>query len=550
LTQSVSPNTVFRIEFFASDPVVSFVPFSINDEGEFFLGSTNVTTDASGHASFDVTLPVKSVGGQIITATATDPDGNTSEFSAGLFLMGASGRTDPRTYPSLISIKGSTGIVTLTGVSLPSAPFQANPGQTLAVVTPFPGFTGEVHRAVGDLNGDAIPDVVYAPGSGMSPLIHIVDGSTQATINNFYAFDPKFKGGVYVALADVNGDGVLDLIVAAGAGGAPEVKVINGTKLRSILPNSEVPASDLLADFYAYDPHFKGGVTVAAADLNCDGHADIITGAGPGGASLVKIIDGTKLHQLQSNSEIANSALISQFDAYSPSFSGGVFVAVGDVNDDGVPDVITGPGAGPSQQVKVIDGTKLNVLNGAEISDSALLGQFYAFGPKFKGGVRVDAVDVNRDGHADIVLGAGGGTEIKVVDGSMVGAIIGQPPPSAILLDFMLDLSSPTGLPTPMPLPSGLQVPPPGAAPAALVDAVFGSTNLGSQAGLSPDIGAVDLSKINTDPTNDFPIGRTLRDDVTDAMFQLVTGNDGLHGSLVEFPYIGRPSSRPGWPKA
>jgi len=548
LTQSVSPNTVFRIEFFANDPVAPTVPgvFGGPGQGQFFLGFTNVTTDASGHASFDVTLPVKAVAGQTITATATDPNGNTSEFSTGLLMMGASGRTDPRVYPSLISINGSIGIVTLTGVTLPSAPFQAAPGQTLAVVTPFPAFTGEIHRAVGDLNGDGIPDVVYAPGSGMSPLIHIVDGSSQATINNFYAFDPKFKGGIYVALADVNGDGIPDLIVAEGAGGAPEVKVIDGTKLSQIAPNTLVPASDLLADFYAFDPHFKGGVTVAGVDLNGDGHAEIITGAGTG--SLVKIIDGTKLHQLQKNGEIANSALLSQFNAFGPKFQGGVFVAVGDVNGDGVPDVIVGAGAGgQGPLVKVIDGTKINVLNGGEISNSALLGQFFAFSPTFKGGVRVDAVDVNGDGRADIVLGAGGGTEIKVVDGSVVGTITGQPPPSAILLDFTLDLSSPTGLPTPMPLSSGLQLfSQLGTAAAALVDSVFASSVLGSQTGLSPDIGTVDLSKIYTDPTNALPHGRTLRDDVTDATFQLLTGNDGLDGSLVEFPYIGRPKSPPG----
>jgi hypothetical protein len=403
-------------------------------------------------------------------------------------------------------------------------------------VTPFPGFAGEVHRAVGDLTGDAIPDIVYAPGSGMSSLIHIVDGSSQATINNFYAFDPKFKGGVNVALADVNGDGILDLIVAEGAGGAPEVKVIDGTKLSQISPNTLVPASDLLADFDAYDPRFKGGVTVAAADFNADGHADIVTGtgpnAGPGGGPLVKVIDGTKLGQLQTNSEIANSALISQFDAYSPSFSGGVFVAVGDVNGDGVPDVITGPGAGPSQHVKIIDGTKLNLVTKGQISDAALLGQFYAFVTKFTGGVRVDAVDVNGDGLADIVLGAGGGTEIKVVDGSMVGTIVGQPGPSAILLDFTLDLSFPLGLPTPMPLPSGLQAPSIMAAlsqasntmngaqlspmpsnnqsqtamptHAALVDSVFSSSIRGPHTGLVPDILTVDLN-------------------LTDAVFQLLT---------------------------
>ncbi|HEY2103349.1 MAG TPA: DVUA0089 family protein [Chthoniobacterales bacterium] len=48
-------------------------------EGQTFLGSTNVTTDGSGNASFDVTIPQAATK---VTSTATDPSGNTSEFSA------------------------------------------------------------------------------------------------------------------------------------------------------------------------------------------------------------------------------------------------------------------------------------------------------------------------------------------------------------------------------------------------------------------------------------------------------------------------------------
>ncbi len=69
--------TDFRLEFFANavcDP-------SGNGEGETLLGSTMVTTDGSGNASFMVTLPATVAVGQFITATATDPNNNTSEFS-------------------------------------------------------------------------------------------------------------------------------------------------------------------------------------------------------------------------------------------------------------------------------------------------------------------------------------------------------------------------------------------------------------------------------------------------------------------------------------
>ena len=72
-----APNTEFRLEFFsnsACDP-------SGHGEGETFLGATTVTTDGGGNVGFTVTLVNSATVGHFVTATATDPDGNTSEFS-------------------------------------------------------------------------------------------------------------------------------------------------------------------------------------------------------------------------------------------------------------------------------------------------------------------------------------------------------------------------------------------------------------------------------------------------------------------------------------
>jgi CSLREA domain-containing protein len=80
LTQTVSPNTTFRVEFFASHPD----PAGGQAEGETFIGSANVTTNGSGTVSFSPTFNVTLTATQTVTATATDPTGNTSEFSAGV----------------------------------------------------------------------------------------------------------------------------------------------------------------------------------------------------------------------------------------------------------------------------------------------------------------------------------------------------------------------------------------------------------------------------------------------------------------------------------
>jgi hypothetical protein len=146
------------------------------------------------------------------------------------------------------------------------------------------------------------------------------------------SFAQSFQGGVRVAAGDVNSDGVADIITAAGPGGGPHVKVFDGR------------SGGELRSFFAYDPAFKGGVFVAAGDVNGDGRADIVTGAGAGAGPHVKVFDG------------ATGAELRSFMAYGPAFTGGVFVAAGDVNGDGAADIITGAGAGGGPHVKVFDG--------------------------------------------------------------------------------------------------------------------------------------------------------------------------------------------------
>jgi len=83
-----------------------------------------------------------------------------------------------------------------------------------------------------------------------------------------------------VATADVDGDGVPDIIAATGQGGGPRVRVFSGVD------------GSILKDFFAYETNFRGGVFVAAADVNHDGKADIITGTEQGGGPRLTVFDG------------------------------------------------------------------------------------------------------------------------------------------------------------------------------------------------------------------------------------------------------------------
>lgn len=252
--------------------------------------------------------------------------------------------------------------------------FDATTGALLHELDPFPGFDGEVRLARGDINGDSFPDMVAGAGVGGGPHVRVFDGKDARELSSFLAFDPRFTGGIFVAAADVNNDGFDDVVVGAGAGGGPHVKVFSGRD------------GQVLFSFFAYAPTFAGGVNVAAGDTNADGNADVITGAGPGGGPHVKVFSG------------ANGALIQSYFAYDPAFHGGVFVAAVDVNHDGTEDVVTGAGAGGGPHVKVFSGP-----------DASLLRSFLAFDSLFRGGVRVGAVDWDENGDDELLLGAGPG---------------------------------------------------------------------------------------------------------------------------------------------
>jgi hypothetical protein len=122
--------------------------------------------------------------------------------------------------------------------------------------------------------------------------------------------------------------------------------------------------------FFAYGPGFSGGARVAACDLTGDGVPDVVTGAGPGGGPHVRAFDGVDGAPL--------AGTIGSFFPYDGGFTGGVFVGCGDVNKDGVPDVITGAGAGGGPHVRAFSGV-----------DAADLFNALVFAPGFTGGVFV-----------------------------------------------------------------------------------------------------------------------------------------------------------------
>jgi hypothetical protein len=205
-------------------------------------------------------------------------------------------------------------------------------------VQPFePAFTGGVFVSAGDLTGDGVPDLIVTPDEGGGPRVQVYDGKTFAKVADFFGIDdPKFRGGARTAVGDINGDGVPDLIVAAGFGGGPRLAVYDGKSATSGRPVR------LFNDFFVFEQTLRNGVFVTAGDLNGDGFADVIVGGGPGGGPRVLALSGKDL----TTSGSANPVQLANFFAGDPTSRGGVRVAAKDLDGDNRADLVTGAGAG------------------------------------------------------------------------------------------------------------------------------------------------------------------------------------------------------------
>src|SRR5439155_1514533 len=139
----------------------------------------------------------------------------------------------------------------------------------------------------------------------------------------------------------------------------------------------------VLTSFFAFGGA-SNGVYVAAGDISGDGRADILVGSGAGVPGGVQVLLGD------------NGALLGPLYPFGPGYVGGVTVASGDVNGDGVDDIALGTATGAAN---------IEVFAGRTI---ALLANFQAFGGGTHG-VNLALADLNGDGRADLVAGAGAG---------------------------------------------------------------------------------------------------------------------------------------------
>lgn len=174
-----------------------------------------------------------------------------------------------------------------------------------------------VNLALHDINGDGNKEITTVPGFGGEPYIRVFDQQGRFLNTGFFAFDKKFRGGVNIAVGDVNHDGEAEIVASTGMGGTSQVKIF------------QMDGKLINGSLLAYDKKFRGGASVAVGDTDGDGRAEIITGSGSGMKPLVRIFNGRSLQFKK------------EFLAYDASRTSGIRVVANDLDGNNQVEIIT-----------------------------------------------------------------------------------------------------------------------------------------------------------------------------------------------------------------
>ena len=243
-----------------------------------------------------------------------------------------------------------------------------------------------VNVAAGDTNNDGIDEIITGAGPGAVYGPHVRGFNAMGTPIpglSYLAYGTN-KYGVNVTLGDIDGDGNDEIVTGAGPG------AVFGPHVRGWNVDGGAPTSIGGISYFAYGTP-KWGVNVACGDIDGDGYDEIVTGAGPGS------VYGPHVRGWNYDDDSIASIGGVSFLAYGTN-EFGVNVGCGDIDGDGIDEIITGPGPGvvfgPHIRAWNYDGSgPVSPISG--VSFFAYDGMLY--------GARVAALDVDDDGIDEIL---------------------------------------------------------------------------------------------------------------------------------------------------
>jgi uncharacterized delta-60 repeat protein len=349
---------------------------------------------------------------------AVDSEGRIDVAGVGNGLKGVVFRVEGRTgLPTRLAVGGA--VSANANVYTPSGGAYSNPPAITTPANVFPGYSGEVRVATADVNGDGVPDVVEVTGPGAPTRMAVVDGKTHQPI--VPATDPfgdaNFAAGAYVTAGDISGTGRADWAVTPALTGGPRV-VIFQLLADGTFDITSASQPSLVANFFGIgDPGFRDGDRVALGDVNGDGVLDVFSIAAFNGGPRTALYDGKDVLVARAAGRDPNK-LVNDFYASADGTDagrGGRSIAVGDFSGDGVADLaVTGDNLlGTGNQVTIFNGADL-VAGKVPGFGAGKLISFTVSGQPGSALVSLAAVDADGDNLADLVVGSGAGQPSKV----------------------------------------------------------------------------------------------------------------------------------------
>jgi hypothetical protein len=306
----------------------------------------------------------------------------------------------------------------------------------------FPNnFPQPVSVAFGDFNADGKPDLVVADNANSDVTVYLNNGDGTFTENANYRTDPSqyVYGPNAVAVADLNGDGKLDLVAALSSG---------GSSISTLLGNGDGTFQPAVL----YNPGLGGATTFAVADVNHDGIPDVVFN----GTNTYVGANPNILYVALGNGDGTFQAPLATSDICSTSGFGPVlYVAVADVNGDGKPDILAScsnnAGLYPSN-IFLLMGNGNGTFGSATAISAGTYPTVIATG------------DFNGDGKPDLAVGNNypGGPNFSILlgngDGTFQNPVIYSDVDSPFWTNWISAGTPPDGNPAPTPWPGAFTV--------------------------------------------------------------------------------------------